>query len=110
MCVKRMSSRSCLGRFSQFAIPTLTRGLHWVKMGPTIIYLFFHFYHLQIMIMHCTSQHALIMHTNDTINAFSYPCHHFLEAMRRREGGLFISSSNLAMEGHRNFDFFSSFN
>ena len=23
MCVKRMSSRSCLGRFSQFAIPTL---------------------------------------------------------------------------------------
>ena len=23
MCVKRMSSRSCLGRFSLFAIPTL---------------------------------------------------------------------------------------
>ena len=23
MCVKRMSSRSCLGHFSQFAIPTL---------------------------------------------------------------------------------------
>ena len=23
MCVKRMSSRSCLGRFSQFAISTL---------------------------------------------------------------------------------------